>query len=191
MCSSEISTQPRYFNMSRRSWNSSLPCGLFGRPELTLIHSKLAEEMWESITLYGSLLSQLHFICHSVPTALSHHAFYYWSGNGRIFFQHDKPCVTGSSLLKQLLQTGNVACHLPKRSIIYITITFLIWHVNCLNVCSCICPSVIFGLVLCMWIVFMWGFTPQYIFFKCQIRSFYVLPGSFTPIIYLDCLCNA
>lgn len=110
----------------------------------------------ETITLYGKLLFRLHFICPSVPAALAHHALYHWSGTGRIF-QHHEPCFTGSSLLERLLQTGNMICHLPDTSIIYMTITFIIWHVNCLNVCSCICPIVIFGLFLCIWTVLMWG----------------------------------
>ena len=56
------------------SWNSSLPCGLSRSLELTLIHSNLAEEMRETISLYAKLLSLLHFICPSVPNALAHHA---------------------------------------------------------------------------------------------------------------------
>ena len=88
-----------HFHMSGRPWNSCLPCGLHRRLELTLIHSNLAEEMREDITLYGKLLSRLHFICPSVPTASAHHALCYCSGTGRIF-QHRKPRVTGSLLLK-------------------------------------------------------------------------------------------
>ncbi|CAB1457568.1 unnamed protein product [Pleuronectes platessa] len=85
---------------------SSLPDGVAALP---LIHSNLAEEMREAISVYDELLSRLHFLCPSPPAALALRASYYSSGTGRIFRQRE-PCVTGSSLLNLLPQTGPPGC---------------------------------------------------------------------------------
>ena len=53
---------------SKRSWKSPLPCGFL---QLTLIHSNLAEEMREAISVYDELLSRLHFLCPSSSSCFS------------------------------------------------------------------------------------------------------------------------
>ena len=68
VCPGEITAQQRCFSHIQEILEISPPLWFL---QLTLIHSNLAEEMREAISVYDELLSRLHFLCPSSSSCFS------------------------------------------------------------------------------------------------------------------------